>query len=93
MGWAVPGRRAATAQGLGEATGTIAAAAVAALAAPLYAAGGAPALFFVTATLTAVALVAGVRLGLTSVPVPADAPAHVRSTPADRIPRLVPAAA
>jgi MFS family permease len=93
MGWAVPGRRAATAQGLGEATGTIAAAAVAALAAPLYAAGGAPALFFVTATLTAVALVAGVRLGLTSVPVPADAPAHVRSTPADRVPRLVPAAA
>lgn len=68
MGWAVPGRRAATAQGIGEAVGTLAAAVVAALAAPLYAAGGAPALFTVTAALTAVALVSGVRLGRNSVP-------------------------
>jgi predicted MFS family arabinose efflux permease len=62
MGWAVPGRRAATAQGVGEALATVAAAAVAALAAPLYAAGGPAALFFTTAGLTAAALTAGVRL-------------------------------
>ena len=68
MGWAVPGRRAATAQGLGEATGTIAAAAVAAIAAPLYAFGGPTALFFTTAALTAGALYAGVRLSHEAVP-------------------------
>ena len=62
MGWAVPGRRAATAQGVGEALATVAAAAVATLAAPLYAAGGPAALFFTTAALTAAALTAGVRL-------------------------------
>ena len=62
MGWAVPGRRAATAQGVGEALATVAAALVAATAAPLYAAGGAAALFFTTAALTAAALTAGVRL-------------------------------
>ncbi|MEO6122503.1 MAG: MFS transporter [Ilumatobacteraceae bacterium] len=69
MGWAVPGRRAATAQGLGEAVGTIAAAGVALIAAPLYGAGGPTALFLVTAALTTVALSAGVRLGLRSRPV------------------------
>jgi predicted MFS family arabinose efflux permease len=69
MGWAVPGRRAATAQGLGEATGTIAAALVAAVAAPLYAAGGPAALFMTTAALTAGALVTGVRLSHEAVPV------------------------
>ena len=53
MGWAVPGRRAATAQGLGEAMGTIAAAGVALIAAPLYGSGGPTALFLVTAGLTA----------------------------------------
>lgn len=68
MGWAVPGRRAATAQGLGEATGTIAAALVAAVAAPLYAAGGPAALFFTTAVLTAGALYTGVRLSHEAVP-------------------------
>ena len=62
MGWAVPGRRAATAQGVGEALATVAAALVAATAAPLYAAGGPAALFFTTAGLTAAALTAGVRL-------------------------------
>jgi predicted MFS family arabinose efflux permease len=72
MGWAAPGRRAATAQGLGEATGTVAATLVAALAAPLYAAGGAPALFFVTAALTGAALSGGVRMARTAVPVEAD---------------------
>jgi predicted MFS family arabinose efflux permease len=69
MGWAVPGRRAATAQGLGEALATIAAAAVAMLAAPLYASGGAAALFFTTAALTAAALASGVRLSRTAAPV------------------------
>jgi MFS family permease len=68
MGWAVPGRRAATAQGLGEATGTIAAALVAAVAAPLYAVGGPAALFFTTAVLTAGALYTGVRLSHEAVP-------------------------
>jgi MFS family permease len=62
MGWAVPGRRAATAQGVGEALATVAAACVAAAAAPLYAWGGAAALFVTTAVLTALPLVAGVRL-------------------------------
>jgi predicted MFS family arabinose efflux permease len=68
MGWAVPGRRAATAQGLGEATGTIAAALVAAVAAPLYAFGGPTALFFTTAALTGGALYTGVRLSHEAVP-------------------------
>ena len=86
MGWAVPGRRAATAQGLGEATGTIAAALVAAIAAPLYAFGGPPALFFVTAALTATALTAGVRLGRNSVP------AETRPEVRVRRPVLAPAA-
>jgi MFS family permease len=69
MGWAVPGRRAATAQGLGEATGTIAAALVAGVAAPLYAFGGPAALFITTAALTAGALVTGVQLSHEAVPV------------------------
>jgi predicted MFS family arabinose efflux permease len=69
MGWAVPGRRAATAQGIGEALATIAAALVAAMAAPLYAAGGPAALFITTAALTAAALTGGVRLGRTAQPV------------------------
>jgi len=64
MGWAVPGRRAATAQGLGEAMATVAAALVAAAAAPLYARGGAAALFGVTAVLTALPLWAGIRLAV-----------------------------
>jgi MFS family permease len=81
MGWAVPGRRAATAQGIGEAVGTLAAAVVAALAAPLYAAGGAPALFTVTAALTAVALVSGVRLGRNSVPAEIRLPISGATTP------------
>ncbi len=68
MGWAVPGRRAATAQGLGEATGTIAAACVAAVAAPLYAFGGPATLFGTTAALTAGALYLGVRLSHEAVP-------------------------
>jgi MFS family permease len=69
MGWAVPGRRAATAQGLGEAVGTMAGAVMAGFAAPLYAAGGPAALFGVTAVVTGVALVAGVRLGAEAEPV------------------------
>jgi MFS family permease len=69
MGWAVPGRRAATAQGVGEAVGTIAAAVVAAAAAPLYAAGGPTALFTCTALLTAGALASGVRLSRAAGPV------------------------
>lgn len=69
MGWAVPGRRAATAQGLGEAVGTVAGAVVAAASAPLYAFGGPAALFGATAVLTAVALTTGVRLGLQAAPV------------------------
>jgi predicted MFS family arabinose efflux permease len=69
MGWAVPGRRAATAQGIGEALATVAAALVAAMAAPLYAAGGAAALFVTTAVLTAAALCGGVRLSRAGVPV------------------------
>jgi MFS family permease len=68
MGWAVPGRRAATAQGIGEAGATVAAAIVAAMAAPLYASGGAPALFGVTAALTGGALIAATRLARGSVP-------------------------
>lgn len=62
MGWAVPGRRAATAQGVGEALATVAAACVAAAAAPLYAWGGPAALFVTTAVLTALPLTAAVRL-------------------------------
>jgi predicted MFS family arabinose efflux permease len=69
MGWAVPGRRAATAQGLGEATATTAGAAVAFLAAPLYAAGGPALLFVTTAALTAGPLALGVRLARTARPV------------------------
>jgi hypothetical protein len=69
MGWAVPGRRAATAQGVGEAVGTIAAAVVAAAAAPLYAAGGPAALFGCTALLTASALASGIRLSRAARPV------------------------
>jgi hypothetical protein len=69
MGWAVPGRRAATAQGIGEALATVAAAMVAAMAAPLYAAGGAAALFVTTAMLTAAALAGGVRLSRSAAPV------------------------
>jgi MFS family permease len=69
MGWAVPGRRAATAQGIGEALATLAAAMVAAMAAPLDAAGGAAALFVTTAVLTAAALCGGVRLSRAGVPV------------------------
>ena len=68
MGWAVPGRRAATAQGLGEAFATVAAAIVAFIAAPLYAAGGPAALFLTTAGLTAAALASGVRLARRAVP-------------------------
>ena len=75
MGWAVPGRRAATAQGLGEAVGTIAAAAVAIISAPLYASGGPAALFFTAAALTATALAGGVLLGRRS------QPAEVRASP------------
>lgn len=82
MGWAVPGRRAATAQGLGEATGTIAAACVAAVAAPLYAAGGPFALFTVTAIATGASLAMGVRLSHAAVPaetrLPLPAPMHGR---------------
>lgn len=85
MGWAVPGRRAATAQGIGEAIATVAAALVAALAAPLYATGGAAALFVTTAALTAAALLSGVHLSRRAAPVeervaelvPEHAPEHV----------------
>lgn len=87
MGWAVPGRRAATAQGLGEALATVAAAAVAMLAAPLYAAGGPAALFGTTAALTAVALGASVHLARTS------APAEERMRIATERPRLAAATA
>ena len=87
MGWAVPGRRAATAQGIGEALATVAAALVAAMAAPLYAAGGATALFVTTAALTAAALTGGVRLGRAATPVEARitvpvAPSSRRHVPA-----------
>lgn len=68
MGWAVPGRRAATAQGVGEALATVAAACVAAAAAPLYAWGGPAALFVTTAVLTALPLTMGVRLARTARP-------------------------
>ncbi len=74
MGWAVPGRRAATAQGLGEATATPAGAAVAFLAAPLYAAGGPALLFVTTAVLTAGPLALGVRLARTARPVEEPVP-------------------
>jgi predicted MFS family arabinose efflux permease len=68
MGWAVPGRRAATAQGLGEALATLAGAAVAFVAAPLYAAGGPAALFVTTAVLTATPLWVARRLATTARP-------------------------
>ncbi len=80
MGWAVPGRRAATAQGIGEALATVAAAVVAAMAAPLYAAGGAAALFVTTAVLTAAALAGGVRLSRSAAPVEERLPALAPST-------------
>lgn len=89
MGWAVPGRRAATAQGVGEATGTIAAGLVAAVAAPLYAVGGPAALFLTTAALTAGALVMGVRLSHEAVPVERRLPV----TPGRRLPVPAPAPA
>lgn len=91
MGWAVPGRRAATAQGLGEAVATIAAAAVAAVAAPLYAAGGAAMLFGTTAVLTALPLWGGIRLARGAAP--AEDPITVVHTPARTADRLVPAGA
>ena len=80
MGWAVPGRRAATAQGLGGAVGNLAAAAAAFVAAPLYAAGGPFALFTVTALATGALLAAGVRLSHEAVPAETrlPAPMHVR---------------
>jgi MFS family permease len=62
MGVAVPGRRAVTAQGLGEALGTASAALIAVVAAPLYAAGGAAVLFVTTALMTTATLVAGAAL-------------------------------
>lgn len=68
MGWAVPGRRAATAQGLGEALATVAGAAVAFVAAPLYAAGGPAALFVTTAVLTATPLLVARRLATSARP-------------------------
>ncbi|MCB0998498.1 MAG: MFS transporter [Acidimicrobiales bacterium] len=89
MGWAVPGRRAATAQGLGEAMATVAAALVAAAAAPLYARGGAAALFGVTAALTALPLWAGIRLAVGARP--AEEPLVARSPVASD--RFVPAGA
>ncbi|MGD9995453.1 MAG: MFS transporter [Ilumatobacteraceae bacterium] len=81
MGWAVPGRRAATAQGLGEAVGTIAAALVAAAAAPLYAAGGPAALFFCTAILTAGALTTGIRMSHAADPVEVRLPPAPHAVP------------
>jgi predicted MFS family arabinose efflux permease len=81
MGWAVPGRRAATAQGIGEALATIAAAVVAAMAAPLYAAGGPLALFLTTATLTGAALIGGVRLSRSARPVEARVATRVEPSP------------
>jgi hypothetical protein len=69
MGFAVPGRRAVTAQGVGEASGTVAGALIAIASAPLYAWGGAPALFFVTATCTLLALVGGWALGRSAQPI------------------------
>ena len=80
MGWAVPGRRAATAQGIGEAVATIAAALVAAMAAPLYASGGPMALFFTTAALTAAALCGGVTLARKAVPAEERVPADLVAT-------------
>ncbi len=90
MGWAVPGRRAATAQGIGEALATIAAALVAAMAAPLYAAGGAAALFLTTAALTAAALAGGVRLGCAARPVEerVSVPTPVHASSAGHIPAM-----
>ena len=84
MGWAVPGQRAATAQGLGQATGTIAAALVAAIAAPLYAFGGPAALFVTTAVLTAAALAGGVRLSREAVPAEVRGP-HDLQVPASAV--------
>jgi predicted MFS family arabinose efflux permease len=87
MGWAVPGRRAATAQGIGEALATLAAASVAAIGAPLYATGGAAALFVTTALLTAAALCGGVRLSRTGVPVEGRVEQPVG--PASHVPAMV----
>jgi len=89
MGWAVPGRRAATAQGIGEALATVAAAIVAALAAPLYAAGGAAALFVTTAALTAAALAGGVRLSRSARPVEERVAAEVHGRMPDTGPANV----
>lgn len=86
MGWAVPGRRAATAQGVGEALATVAAATVAMLAAPLYASGGAAALFVTTAALTAAALVSGVHLSRRAAP----AEERMRFTPRSSVPVAAP---
>lgn len=91
MGWAVPGRRAATAQGIGEAFATIAAALVAATAAPLYAAGGAAALFVVTAVLTGLPLWGGIRLARGAEPV--EEPLVLVPAPVRTPDRLVPAGA
>ncbi len=88
MGWAVPGRRAATAQGIGEALATVAAALVAAMAAPLYAAGGATALFVTTAALTAAALTGGVRLGRAATPVEARITIPVAASSRRHVPAM-----
>jgi predicted MFS family arabinose efflux permease len=90
MGWAVPGRRAATAQGVGEAVATVAGAVMAALSAPLYAAGGPMALFFTTALLTALALRTGVVLARTASPAEDRLP-PVSATVPPRERRLEPA--
>lgn len=90
MGWAVPGRRAATAQGLGDAMATTAGAVVAFLAAPLYAAGGPAGLFVTTAVLTAAPLALGVRLARTARPVEEPVQTAVVAAAADD--RLVAAA-
>lgn len=84
MGWAVPGRRAATGQGLGEALATVAAAGVAALAAPLYAAGGSAALFFTTAALTAASLAGAVALAHGSLPAEERSVTTIRAPAHDR---------
>ena len=88
MGWAVPGQRAATAQGLGQATGTIAAALVASIAAPLYAFGGPAALFVTTAVLTAAALAGGVRLSREAVPAEVREPHDLKVPALPALPAL-----
>lgn len=79
MGFAVPGVRAVTAQGLGEASGTVAGALIALASAPLYAWGGAPALFWTTAAITLTALLLGSGLGRRAVPI--EVAVHVTSVP------------